>query len=463
MPGKPRKRPDRLKSIVSSDQLWTQAVQQFEATDYVGAEKSAVKLLLTHPRHVQALHLAAVAAAKLQRPDDAIAKLQQCVAIDAQYAMGWKDLGSLCYTARRLTEAELALRAYLKLKPHDTSAYGILGDILQSDKRHADAAHCFQQGIDIQPDDWRLYEGLAKAYQCEQRLEDAIVVLQRALACEHCSHDIHRQLVAAYRRAGRIAEAADAAAQWQALEPDNPTAQHMLAALGRELAPDRAPDAYVAQVFDQFAENFNSELAALGYRAPELVGNVVVRAKTRDAIVLDAGCGTGLCGPTLRPWAVRLVGVDLSAGMLEQAKKLDVYDELLQTELTEYLMHCQETFDWIISTDTLIYFGNLLPVLQHARQALKHHGQLIFTLEEDQLAQTSVDSIQPQLPNYRLQPNGRYVHRADQVTSWLQQVGFGEIQITREVLREEAGRPVRGLLIHCTSLSNRGQHDLPGS
>ena len=36
--------------------------------------------------------------------------------------------------------------------------------------------------------------------------------------------------------------------------------------------------------------------------------------------MLDAGCGTVLCGPLVAPFARRLVGVDLSARMLDQAK-----------------------------------------------------------------------------------------------------------------------------------------------
>jgi SAM-dependent methyltransferase len=36
--------------------------------------------------------------------------------------------------------------------------------------------------------------------------------------------------------------------------------------------------------------------------------------------VLDAGCGTGLCGPLLRPLARRLVGVDLSPAMVGAAR-----------------------------------------------------------------------------------------------------------------------------------------------
>ena len=36
--------------------------------------------------------------------------------------------------------------------------------------------------------------------------------------------------------------------------------------------------------------------------------------------VLDLGCGTGLCGPLLRPYARALAGVDLSPQMLERMR-----------------------------------------------------------------------------------------------------------------------------------------------
>ncbi|MCX4239251.1 class I SAM-dependent DNA methyltransferase [Paraliomyxa miuraensis] len=57
----------------------------------------------------------------------------------------------------------------------------------------------------------------------------------------------------------------------------------------------------------------------------------------RDLDVLDAGCGTGLCAPLLRPLARTLVGVDLSGKMLDQARRRGGYDELIEAELTEML------------------------------------------------------------------------------------------------------------------------------
>ena len=97
----------------------------------------------------------------------------------------------------------------------------------------------------------------------------------------------------------------------------------MLAACSGHDVPPRASDAFVEKTFDSFAASFDSKLAKLQYRAPALVAEMLAdsdleASKTLD--VLDAGCGTGLCGPLIAPYARRLVGVDLSARMLAQAQ-----------------------------------------------------------------------------------------------------------------------------------------------
>src|SRR6476620_7898555 len=98
--------------------------------------------------------------------------------------------------------------------------------------------------------------------------------------------------------------------------------------------------------------------------------------------VLDAGCGTGLCGPLFAPYARRLTGVDLSPGMLARAQERNVYDELVKGELTTYLLASPDRFDVVVSADTLIYFGTVDQAVGAAARALRPGGWLIFTLEE---------------------------------------------------------------------------------
>jgi predicted TPR repeat methyltransferase len=158
-------------------------------------------------------------------------------------------------------------------------------------------------------------------------------------------------------------------------------------------------------------------------------------ANTLD--ILDAGCGTGLCGALISGYARTLTGVDLSAGMLSQAREKHVYGELQQMELTECLRGRPAAFDVIVSADTLVYFGDLDSVVQAAAGALRGGGLLIFTLER---------AMTESAPDFQLETHGRYTHAQRYVEQVLQRYGFESI-IAHSDLRTEAGAPVRGLVV----------------
>jgi len=87
--------------------------------------------------------------------------------------------------------------------------------------------------------------------------------------------------------------------------------------------------------------------------------------------VLDGDCGTGLCAPILKPYASRLTGVDLSAGMMVRAKKTKLYEELVESELTAYLTKHPAAFNLAVFSDTLCYFGDLEEVITATAGALR--------------------------------------------------------------------------------------------
>jgi predicted TPR repeat methyltransferase len=214
----------------------------------------------------------------------------------------------------------------------------------------------------------------------------------------------------------------------------------MLAACtGREVPP-RASNEFVEETFDSFAASFESKLQKLSYRAPMLVAAMLEDSGLEAAKRIDvlAGCGTGLCGPLVAPFARRLIGVDLSTGMLEQAAAKQTYDVLVRTELTEYLRVNREAFDLIVSADTLVYFGELEDVLGAAAGALRPNGLFVFTLEHAVRADASVD--------YRLEFHGRYSHTRMYVEQVLARAGLRP-EITLAELRMESGAPVAGLLV----------------
>ena len=158
--------------------------------------------------------------------------------------------------------------------------------------------------------------------------------------------------------------------------------------------------------------------------------------------VLDAGCGTGLCGPILRPYARTLMGVDLSSEMLERARARGLYDALVVAELTGFLGEHRGRFDLIVASDVLCYFGLLAPVFGAVVTALRPGGRFLFTVEQDFCGATP----------FALQPNGRYRHAADALFAAAAAVGFIVTEaFTPITLRQENGLAVRGLLVDLTT------------
>ncbi|MBK6472076.1 MAG: methyltransferase domain-containing protein [Betaproteobacteria bacterium] len=95
---------------------------------------------------------------------------------------------------------------------------------------------------------------------------------------------------------------------------------------------------------------------------------------------LDLGCGTGLCGPLLRPLARHLTGLDLSAAMLGRARATGVYDRLEQADAAQFLAAISERFDLVVAADVLIYIGDPGPLFAAAQRAMQR-GLFAFTVE----------------------------------------------------------------------------------
>ena len=304
-------------------------------------------------------------------------------------------------------EAEAAYREAIRLNPEHIDAYTNLGILLNALKRTEEAAACYCKVITLRP-----------KYREARKL----------LALAHCT-------------LGEIGKAAQIFEQWLAEEPEDPIARHMLAACTGRDVPERASDGFVEATFDGFSASFEAKLAVLSYRAPALVAAMLEDAglaPSRRLDVLDAGCGTGLCGAAVAPFARRLVGVDLSEGMLAHARRKNVYHALIKAELAQYVGASSETFDLIVSADTLVYFGDLTRVIAAFTRALRPHGMLVFTLEH---AVGDNDGV-----GYRLQAHGRYSHARAYVEGLLTSAAL-QSKIIEAELRMEAGAPVPGLVV----------------
>ena len=108
--------------------------------------------------------------------------------------------------------------------------------------------------------------------------------------------EIYDRALAA-EKSGDIDGAAAGYQEMLALDPeDHGGAAVRLAAIGRGDAPDRAPIAYVATLFNQHAGVFDAILVdQLGYEVPWMVGQMLDTHEFGPVErMLDLGCGSGV-------------------------------------------------------------------------------------------------------------------------------------------------------------------------
>lgn len=418
------------------------AIALHQRGELARAEAVYLGVLQSDADNPDALHYLGVLRHQQGQPLLAIDLVSRAIEVSPAYFDAYNNLGNILKQSGALTDAAKLYEEALTLQPGNPLALRNLGIALAELKRYEEAIELHQRAIAREPTNVESFYLLASAYKSMGCSEKAVATLKDALAIQP-SADGFRRLGQMLYSMRKIDEAAAVYQRWLDAEPDNPIARHMLAACTRSNVPQRAENDFVTRIFDGFAESFDRVLHNLEYRAPALVGEALRRAlgeSTQALEIVDAGCGTGLLGQYLRPYARRLVGIDLSPRMLEKAATRALYDRLVVVELGLFLRTSPECFDVVASSDTLVYFGDLHEPLAAARTSLRPSGLLLFTLER-----ASNDG--EDWAGYCLHPHGRYSHGEAYVRKTLNETGFELATIDQAHLRREGMDYVEGLVV----------------
>lgn len=206
-----------------------------------------------------------------------------------------------------------------------------------------------------------------------------------------------------------------------------------------EAGPDRA---YVEALFDDYAPRFEQSLVAkLGYRVPErmkelLAAELQRRGMVRFGRAIDLGCGTGLVGMQVRALVTWLEGVDLSARMVAEAERKQVYDHLERAELVAYLERQSDKADLIVAADVFNYVGALEVPLAAVRRVLSDGGLAVFSLE----VHDGDEAV-------RLDKSLRFKHGLRQVLALCEGLGLLPVTVEAIVVRTDRGLPVEGAVV----------------
>jgi predicted TPR repeat methyltransferase len=295
------------------------------------------------------------------------------------------------------------------------------------------ALAAFDHALKIRPDHPLALARRGLALAQLRRTPEAIESLRRAAAVEPDLGEVRRAMGDLLLEAGDVRAAEAEFRRALRIDPKDALAAYFLAAAQRRPGVAAPPAEYVRQLFDQYAARFDRHLVeVLQYRAPELLAEAVqavARPPTAAWTIIDLGCGTGLCGPLLRPWATRLIGVDLSGGMLAKARERAVYDELSLGDLAAALGRFDGEIDLAVSADVLVYIGDLAPLFAAAARALRPGGWFAFTAEAHEGEGFVVDTTR------------RYRHSLAYLNTEAASAGFGVAHAETIVARYEQGQP----------------------
>ncbi len=368
--------------------------------------------------------------------------------------------GLACHQAGDFSQAVLHYQASLRLLPGRPSTLTNLAASQLQLGQPAAALASADAALAAEPDSADALLHRATALAQLGRAEQALAEFERltTLAPGHPLAWSHRGNL--LRELQRYDEATSVLREAMRLGADAELHRWYLAGLGDGSPPPAPPRRYVERLFDGYADDFDAHLLGpLGYCAHhELVARVRRCADGSQPFrsVLDLGCGTGLCGPLLRPLLQapdgRLTGIDLSAAMLGHARACGAYHRLEQADAVQFLATSAEPFDLVMAADVLIYLGDPAPLFAAAARAMRH-GLLAFTAE----ATPDADAGGP-AAGWQLLPSLRYAHARAHLLQLALAFGFEPLLAELAPVRSDQGRPVDGLYL----VLRRAAGDPPG-
>ncbi len=229
----------------------------------------------------------------------------------------------------------------------------------------------------------------------------------------------------------------------QSLEPDRDDVNYLLAALLGKTYNTHPPQAYVKNLFDQYAHYYDKHLKnMLRYQVPDEIQLILsehIQNKVQKSI--DLGCGSGILGPIIRPVTENLIGVDLSDNMLEQAHQKSTYDELVSSCCIQYTKTLKD-IDLFIAGDLLPYLADPSELFESIIHAAKHNALFIFSFENGTDAP------------YILTQHARYQHEPKWITEQLKKYGFEILEQHSSTLRYNQNQPVKGSIV-CAKVTHR--------
>ncbi|HHL32872.1 MAG TPA: tetratricopeptide repeat protein [Desulfobulbaceae bacterium] len=383
--------------------LYQDALELHEQGEFQAAAKLYEKILARFPDADLVLYNLGLALYEQEQFPEAAAAFLHAAGINPNDPDYWFNAGLSLKQTGEYQQAVAAYEQAAMLQPEDVNIFYNLGCCLQAAGNVRAAAHSYEKALDLVPEYASALGNLAY--------------------CLHWSGD-HAQATELYRRL-------------LDLQPDHVSARYMLDALeGKNTAAP--PPEYVQGLFDGYSDSFDKDLLEnLSYRVPTLLARLLkdhIGLGKQKMRVVDLGCGTGLAGQAVLPYASHLSGVDLSANMVVQAEKKGCYDQLVVGDVIDAIHALDEPVDLLLAADVLTYLGDLKPLFLAILGIIGADALFCFSTE---LGEEN---------GWQLRPTGRYGHHPEYIRRLAKEHGWEVVKMRTARIRKERDDWVTGNL-----------------
>eukprot|EP00941_MAST-03F_sp_MAST-3F-sp1_P004251 g4251.t1 len=420
------------------------------------AEASFSKAIDSNPKYADAYNNRAILEYTQNRWKEAEISFQKALKINPQKENAFNNLALLMNEQDRLRESLFSWSAALKINPTNGNTLYNIGNVQYKLARYKEAAAHWSDAMKINPHDSNAKNNVGALLFNKDHLKEAEFFFSSAIESNPQFALAHFNLHTSLWGQRRFDEAIDSLRNASSIEPNNPRYHHMLQARDPRSKKriKQASVEYVAAEFDEFADTFEATLVEkLQYRAPELIGNALAAAlaenKDRKFDIIDFGCGSGLIGPVVQKYKKTLIGIDLSEKMLAKAKEYNRgYTHLILGGF-EMLEKFENSADIIVSSDVLVYSGDLTMFFNAATRALRKESGLrllVATVEALETATAQQKSKKDKTSDWNLLKSGRYAHSKAYIERKAEENHFNIISLEFVSTRKESGADIGGWL-----------------
>ncbi len=462
-----KKKPEHLEGIILLGILYSQQKQWSNAIDCYE------KAFAIDPTQENAFFNLAIAQLNDQQIEAAIENLKNTLKLNPNHAKAHRQLGQILQQREALEEAITHYKLSIENDPDHVDTYINLGAALLSSGNTLDAIQYFNKALVIDPQNFEahynlgatylntrnldqalihyislldshaspeIYYNIGVIYMYQERQSDAIGFLRQAIEYDNDYFNAHVNLGVCYLKIDDIPKATYHYEIAHQLDPENEEITYLVDALEQNNNQSKAPKEYLCNLFDQYAPYFEQHLTEhLHYQSPKNLYEAVLKTlgtEKNDFVIVDLGCGTGLCGTLFKKLSKKLIGIDISPKMNIEAKAKNIYDEIITEDIQDALKTLKNN-DIIIAGDVFTYIGDLDNIFSLVQQALNNNGIFAFTLEKQDESEKS---------DYHLQQTARFTHSPNYIHRLAKKHGF-TINTEEEItLRTQNEKPLPGLV-----------------